>query len=772
MKRIVIALLLLFAFSASAQLNLDEIMKGPGFAGWEPRDLRWSPDGQHVYFRWKQYTDAVEKDVDTYVAGRDGKGLRKLSESEEKDAPPIRASWTRDRKRAVYVDDGDVILWDGKHRKLTNTNDAESSARFTHDERRVTFVRNNNLFVVSLDDGTIDQVTNIVGPDEKTPLWDDKKGTPSQEFVKGEEEALLDVVARRAKKREEDEAKKKREKPIKPLKLEAKQSVTDAQLTADGKYVIAAFTTEAAKAKRTIVPSYATESGYTEDLNSREKVGDALPATKLASISTANGEVKWFESGLKAAEPKKDQKQEERTEKTEATSKESAPKEREVNFGPVQFSEDGTKAFISLRARDNKDAWIMAIDPATAKGRVIVSMHDDAWVRRGLPNGWMPDNANIWFVSEATGWAHLYAVPFAGGNATALTSGKWEVNDVTLADDKKSFYLTTSEESPYVRHLYRMALSGGARAKLTTADGWHQAVASPDNAVIADVYSYSNKPAEVYVGKVQVTNSPSPEFAKYKWIDPPIVTFKASDGADVPARVYVPPNWKGGPAVVFVHGAGYAQNIARQWVFYNREYMFAHYLMEHGYLAMDLDYRASAGYGRDWRTAIYRHMGGRDLGDVVDAARWLAREHRVDPNRIGIYGGSYGGFMTLMAMFTAPGTFASGAALRPVTDWAHYNHGYTSDILNTPQTDPEAYRKSSPIYFADGLKGHLLICHGVIDTNVHFQDTVRLVQKLIELRKENWDVAIYPEEDHGFVEPTSWADEYRRIFKLFETTLK
>jgi dipeptidyl aminopeptidase/acylaminoacyl peptidase len=185
-----------------------------------------------------------------------------------------------------------------------------------------------------------------------------------------------------------------------------------------------------------------------------------------------------------------------------------------------------------------------------------------------------------------------------------------------------------------------------------------------------------------------------------------------------------------------------------------------------------VDYRASAGYGRDWRTAIYRFMGGKDLDDHVDAARWMAKEHGVDPKRIGIYGGSYGGFMTLMAMFTAPDIFAAGAALRPVTDWAHYNHSYTSNILNLPQKDSEAYRRSSPIYHAAGLKGALLICHGIVDTNVHFQDTVRLVQRLIELRKENWELAVYPVEDHGFVEPTSWADEYKRILKLFEANLK
>ena len=133
----------------------------------------------------------------------------------------------------------------------------------------------------------------------------------------------------------------------------------------------------------------------------------------------------------------------------------------------------------------------------------------------------------------------------------------------------------------------------------------------------------------------------------------------------------------------------------------------------------------------------------------------------MNPKRIGVYGGSYGGFITLMAMFTTPDVFAAGAALRPVTDWAHYNHGYTSNILNVPQKDMEAYRRSSPIYFAEGLKGALLICHGMVDTNVHFQDSVRLVQRLIELRKENWTFAPYPVENHSFTEASSWADEYQ-----------
>jgi dipeptidyl aminopeptidase/acylaminoacyl peptidase len=363
---------------------------------------------------------------------------------------------------------------------------------------------------------------------------------------------------------------------------------------------------------------------------------------------------------------------------------------------------------------------------------------------------------------------HLYVVGLTG-TPKQLTSGKWEVDSVTLSDDKRSFYLSTSEESPFVRHLYRMPVGGGASTKLTTMDGENGAVVSPDGNATADVYSYTNKPPELYVSGKRVTTSPAPEFANYKWLDVPIVKVPARDGVEVPARIYKPANWKpGGRAVVFVHGAGYLQNVNRFWSSYAHEYMFHHLLMSKGYLVLDIDYRGSRGYGRDWRTAIYRHMGGKDLEDNVDAARWLVKAHGVDPRRIGVYGGSYGGFITLMAMFTTPDVFAAGAALRPVTDWAAYNHGYTSNILNAPQNDAEAYRKSSPIYFAQGLKGKLLICHGMVDTNVHFQDSVRLAQRLIELRKTNWELAPYPVENHGFVEPTSWADEYKRILKLFE----
>ena len=222
---------------------------------------------------------------------------------------------------------------------------------------------------------------------------------------------------------------------------------------------------------------------------------------------------------------------------------------------------------------------------------------------------------------------------------------------------------------------------------------------------------------------------------------------------------------------MFNHGAGYLQNSHLGWSGYFREFMFHSFLVKQGYVVLDMDYRASRGYGRDWRTAIYRQMGTPELEDLRDGVNWLVENANVDRNRIDTYGGSYGGFLTFMAMFNAPDLFQAGAALRPVSDWAHYNHGYTSNILNTPDVDPIAYRKSSPIYFAEGLQKPLLINAPMVDNNVFFVDVVRLVQRLIELEKTDFETAIYPVEPHGFVQPSSWLDEYRRIYGLFEENL-
>ena len=788
-------------------LTIDNIMRGPGLIGYEPSAIRWSYDSSQLYFQWKQYSDPLDAPLDTYVINRDGSGLRKLTEDEAKLAPPSNGELSKDRKWTVYGDSGDLFLYDNEHgvrHQLTKTGDVESQPHFLHNQsKQISFVRNNNLFVMSIDQPQtlpmLEQLTDIKTASPAAPGTpaaggagggrgqgrqgggaggntqsgsDEQKGTESQEYLKKEERGLLDIIGERAKRREELEAKRKKENPRKPYTLTSRQSVTSLQLSPDGKYVIAGISESGEGTKNNNVPNFVTESTYTEEIPSRNLVGDNQSRTRFAFLNVASGEAKMIDHGqtLKVVS--------ERT-------KEETSRERPVQFfAPPVWSEDGARAVVMARSADNKDRWILSIDPETGKTKAIVTTHDDAWI--GGPGmftlGWMKNDHDIYFQSEKTGYSQLYTVSVdtPGAEPRPLTSGAFEVLEARLSEDNSTFYLTTSEVSPFEHHFYSMPAEGGPRTKITSTTGSHRALLSRDEKWIADVYSYTNKPPELFVmpnqagaAEVKLTSSPAPDFWEYPWLDVPIVEVTARDGVKVPARFYKPANFKkGGPAVVFVHGAGYTQNVHKFWASYSHEYMFHHFLMEHGYAVLDMDYRASSGYGREWRTSIYRFMGGKDLDDQADGAQWLIVNQGVDPKRIGIYGGSYGGFITLMALFTQPGVFAAGAALRPVTDWAHYNHQYTANILNEPQKDAESYKKSSPIYYAAGLKGALLICHGMVDTNVHFQDTVRLVQKLIELRKENWEVAVFPVEDHGFIQPSSWADEYKRIFKLFEQNLK
>ncbi len=507
--------------------------------------------------------------------------------------------------------------------------------------------------------------------------------------------------------------------------------------------------------KETIVPFYVTRSGYTETRESHPKAAYYSERYKAGVMDVITGEVKWVDYGQG---------------------------ERKVFPAGVFWSPDGKECVVTARALDNKDTWLLRLDVKTAKATPLEHVHDEAWVGElSLTNVfWWPDSRHISYISEKDGFAHLYRISLDGQEPVQLTKGRFEVYDARLSKDGHKIYLTSNEEHPGEHHFYMMPSEGGKRTRITSLAGQNEAVLSPDESSLAILYSYANKPAEVYLQPNQpgaeakrITLSTTEEFRSYPWYDPEVLTFKARDGVDVYARLYKPKNWHPQkPAVIFIHGAGYLQNAHRGWSTYSHEYMFHNFLMEQGYLVFDVDYRGSAGYGRDCRTAIYRHMGGKDLDDIVDAAKFLVKTCGVNPERIGTYGGSYGGFLTLMAMFKTPDVFRAGAALRPVTDWAHYHPWYTVDILNLPQDDAEAYKQSSPIYFAEGLRGALLICHGMVDTNVHFQDTVRLAQRLIELGKDNWSVSFYPVEDHSFQNASSWTDEYKRIFKLFETNLK
>ncbi len=766
-------------------------MRDPKWIGTSPSGVHWSDDSKKLYFDWNP--KGTDRDS-LYSITTNNTNPAAVSLDERKAMVPEGGEWNKKYTIKLFEKYGDIFVSDilkGKITRLTNTTDRESNPRFSGDENSVVFVRNENLYALRLSNGELIQLTNFVhsgataAPAGRRGRQTNgiSTGNQQEKWLKAQQLELFDIVKKNDKQRKADSIERKELEPkkLREINVDDKR-LNSLEVSPDGRYVTYRLITFPKDEKRTIVPDYVTSSGWTEDIPNREKVGGPQSTSESFIFDAQKDTVYRMATpdipGIKDIPAYiKDYPKE-----FEEYTKRNADRDVSV-YGPV-WSEDGKNAVVVIAAEDNKDRWIMKLDAATGHLTLIDRQHDDAWI--GGPGiggtrdvAWI-DNTHFYYQSEASGYSHIYVADVTTGEKKQITSGKWEVQTLELSKDKKTFYFAANIDHPGVKDYYRMPVTGGTPVKLTSMKGENMVTLSPDEKWLAISYSFTNRPPDLYLQPnkpgakaVKVTNSVSEEYLSYPWRAPEIITFKNRYGSDVYARVYEPKNPDPAkPAVVFVHGAGYLQNATYSWTHYFREYMFNNLLADNGYYVIDIDYTASAGYGRDWRTGIYRHMGGKDLSDNVDGVKYLIEKYGVNPKHVGIYGGSYGGFMTLMALFTEPDVFTSGGAIRSVTDWAHYNHGYTADILNLPYTDEKAYRQSSPIYFADGLKGNLLMLHGMVDQNVNFQDIVRLTQKLIELHKDNWWLAPYPVEDHGFEQPSSWTDEYKRIYRLFEETLK
>jgi len=760
-------------------LSVEKIMRDPQWIGASPSNPFWSADGRKLYFEWNPEKAASDS---LYFITLQNKNPQRATVSEKQNALSANEIHYNLNKTAfTYEQDGDIFyeeIKSGKTQQITHTVESETNPQFSFSDKEIVFIQNQNLFAWNIKTGQIKQLTNFTNGDAQTK---NEKLSQEDQWLKNEQTKYMQVLRERENKNRlakiYDSATAKKE--LKKINIDDK-SLRNLSISYDGRFISYRLYEPPSKRRSTIVPNYITESGYTTDIKGREKVGEPQGNNEFFIYDAQFDSV--FQIKTDSVEGIRDLPEFLKDYPTELAKRKKENALRKVNFEEVKWSPLGTHLMLDIWAQDHKDRWLVLWDTASKKLKLLDRQHDSAWIGGpGIANsGWIDEN-NFWYQSEATGFSHLYSVNIITGKKKVYTSGKYEVLDAKLSNDKKYFFLTTNEIEPAQHQYYRLRIADDKMERITAMTGANEITISPDEKTIAILYSYSNKPWELYLqenkpgGKLeQITHkAQSDEFKSYPWRDPEIVTFAARDGAMVHARLYQPKNPDvHKPAVIFVHGAGYLQNAHKWWSDYFREYMFNNLLADNGYYVMDIDYRGSAGYGRDWRTAIYRHMGGKDLTDNVDAANYLVKNFGVDPKRIGVYGGSYGGFITLMAMFTTPDVFAAGAALRSVSDWANYNNGYTSDILNKPFEDSLAYQRSSPIYFVNGLRGHLLMCHGMVDQNVHFQDIVKVTQRLIELGKNNWELAVYPMENHGFVEPSSWTDEYKRIFNLFETVLK
>lgn len=663
--------------------------------------------------------------------------------------------WSPDSKRLVFSYGGDLyIMTPGvKPIRLTQTQTPESAPRFI-DNNRILFSQSGNLFVWDLAGNLITQISKEANP---------------QTFV----------------------------------------SVTNPTPNKEGS-LVAYVVSDSSKYKSLVVPNYLDE--FVQASNVRRGWSEQ----KILVVPTDGSRDTPFEVKLPKAEGVSNFRRlvwaaDGRSLIVDRNDKDT--KRRQLYYIHNVGSKDEQTILVTEETDDKWQASLSAIVEPNPK-----------------------DASELFFGSERDGFNHLYlakleqlrrepnptgeirgenpADPGFSSNIkiTQLTRGNWQVEWAKwLADGTHLVHLssccsvTSFGNETYLRHFNVTKLSNEKYGRIPEEQ--HIAFSNEpygmksgpqldeQSAIPVLLYSdsYWNYPDELFTSRVcserscweadtrpvKLTSTVPDQFRKLKWQRPEFIQIPSRDSKQIPAKIYLPANFSARqkyPMVIFVHGAGYLQNVINGWNNYYREFMFNELLTQKGYVVLDIDYRGSAGYGREWRTDVYDFLGGKDMEDHIDAIDHMVKNYGVNPNKIGVYGGSYGGFMAEMLAMRAPDKIAAAAALRPVADWKNYyasSPGYTAQRLGFPDKNPEAYKRSSPITYADKLQRPLLILHGEADDNVHVQDSMQLIEKLIRLGKTQYfEVMLYPSENHGFVRPESWTDEYERILAFFEKHLK
>ena len=736
LKKLLTFLIIISAVTtyAAEKFTIEALYTHPLIVGRAPSSPAWSPDGKKLAFLWNEegnrFRDLYLADVSGRVARltnladmpRNERAEDDRSEQEKLDEVTLERGlsnpfWSRDGRAIYFEFRGDIFRIEAKSgarpERLFQTEAGEGNASISPDGRWIAYTSENDIYALESTSGRIVQLTRD-GSDEV------RNGTGAYDTY-----------------------------------LEGVFWAPDSRKLAFVQHDVTGF-------ERLLIPDYTPEKVEVHE-QQREVAGGKLPAIKLGVIypDSAHKLPVWMD----------------------------LPHDQQFYLRSIDWSPDGRKLLFEVMPRDMLKRYILLAEVATGKVDTIWQESDGCWIPRNTAQvRFGPGGEDVIFGSEMSGWFHLYSMPLDGpeGIYRALTSGPWEItsggwgsrSNWTISRDRHTVLYISGEDDPAERHLYRIDLPEGTRRRITAEKGWIQALAaSEDGSKAAIVFGDLDHPYDLYWCETKsekaierLTFSQPEAFQKYEWFKPEYITIPASDGATIPAKLWLPRNGAlPAPLIVYIHGAGYHQNVEKTaWGYEDR---FHRLLAQEGFAVVDIDYRGSSGYGRDWRVAIYRHTGGKDLDDAVDAARYCIEKGWGDSTRVGIWGWSYGGFLTNMAMFRRPDVFKVGCSVAAVNDWKNYNLEYTTQRFKDPDQDPQAYSQSSPITFAEGLQGKLLLIHGLQDKNVHAQDTIQLVDKLIRLGK-SFDLIVYPREDHGFARDESMVHVMGAIYDYFQEHLK
>jgi dipeptidyl-peptidase-4 len=452
-------------------------------------------------------------------------------------------------------------------------------------------------------------------------------------------------------------------------------------------------------------------------------------------------------------------------------------KEKRDLIARVQWLPDGKRLAIQRFNRVQNRLDLLIADAATGQSRAVLTETDPAWVNFSDILYFFKDSNRFIWSSERSGFRHLYVYKMDGTEIGQITRGNWEVTTLDAVDEKRALvYFTATEKSPLERQIYRIALDGSGLTHISHGDGTHAARFAPGVDVFVDTFSNTATPPRQDLRRADgakvatLDENAIPELANYALSAVEFFTVKARDGETLYASIIKPPNFDAArkyPVIVHTYG-GPAPVVRNVWGGTN--FLFHQMLAERGFIIISVDNRGARGRGHAFETKIYRHVGVLELSDQQDGVAYLRSLPYVEGARIGIWGWSYGGHMVLHAMFQAPQDFNVGFAGARVSDWLQYDSIATERFLGLPEDNPEGYREASPVNYAGGLQGKLLIAQGVGDDNVHFINTLLVVNAAIK-GKKYIEVAMFPGRGHPVSDSAARIVLMNRVAAFFQDNL-
>jgi dipeptidyl-peptidase-4 len=727
---LIFSIISLFASTSAAQqptaasgkaLTVERIYSQPSLSGRLTRGLAWTPDGKQLsYFETKGSGREAKTELWEMDAASGERRLLMAADKLEMILPadtaratqatglgrraPAQYQWAPDGAGILFQGPTALAWFDPKSqagRTLVSGKAALADPKISPDGRYVSFVRDHNLWLVSVSEGKERAVT--------------QGGT--EEIRKGE----LDWVY--------------------PEELDIKT----AYWWSPDSSAIAYLEMDERKVSQYPLVDFSTPSGEAE-LERYPVAGGANPIVRVLVTAVSGGEPRAMDIGA----------------------------ETDIYIPRVNWLTDSRHLAIQRLNRTQTTLELLIADTATGKTRTAVTETDPNWINVSDDLYFLKDGKRFLWSSERSGYRHLYLYDLDGKQLAQITKGEWEITALNAVDESKGLvYFTATEASTMERQLYAAGLDGSGFLKVTKDSGTHDVNFAPNAAAFYDTYSNAATPPRQNLHRADgsriatINENKVAELADYGLSHMEFLRVKSRDGVMLNASMIKPPNFdpqKKYPVLVYTYGGPHAQVVRNSWGGAN--FLWHELMAQKGYIVFSLDNRGSAGRGHAFETPLHLRLGAQELSDQRDGVQYLKSLPYVDGSRIGVWGWSYGGHMTLHAMFEAGDDFKAGFAGGPVTDWHYYDSIYTERYLGLPQKNEKGYEDSSPVKYAGQLKGKLLIAHGTGDDNVHYANTLSVVNDLIEAGKYV-EVLAFPGRGHGVSDPPARRVLMQRVTQFF-----